>query len=167
MTRLELVLACVVLFVLLLFGLRWGWRARGRRQADLPALPSVPSELTGDLAPPLTGLYVGSTISTQWQNRIVVHRLGERAEARARLGAEGVLIERQGSSSIFIPTERLIDARLEPALAGKVVGRGGLLVLRWQLGDQLLDTGIRGDDRTQYPAWVKAISTTEQETDAS
>ena len=40
---------------------------------------------------------------------------------------------------------------------GKVVGRGGLLVLRWQHGGQDLDTGIRADDRTSYPQWVAAI----------
>lgn len=167
MTRLELVLACLALFLLLLLGMRAGWRNRGRRQADLPAPAPAPNELGADAAPPLTGLYVGSTVATQWQNRIVVHRLGERAECTARLTAAGVLIERQGSTPVFISRAALVDARLEPALAGKVVGPGGLLVLRWQLGDSLLDTGIRGDDRTQYPAWVRAISQQKQETEAS
>ncbi len=167
MTRLELVLACVLLFVLLLLGMRWGWRNRGRRQADLPPLPAPPAQFGPDLVPPLTGLYVGSTVATEWQNRIVVHGLGERAECTARLSEVGVLIERQGTSPIFIAESALVDARLEPALAGKVVGRGGLLVLRWQLGSGLLDTGLRGDDRTQYPDWVKRISQQKQENDAS
>jgi len=166
-TRLELVLACVVLFVLLLLGMRWGWRNRGRRQSDLPALPARPAAIGPDLVPAITGLYVGSTVATQWQNRIVVHGLGVRADCTARLSAQGVLIERQGAEDLFIPTGELVDARLEPALAGKVVGRGGLLVLRWHLGPQLLDTGIRADDRTVYPAWVTAISQPKQETDAS
>jgi hypothetical protein len=167
MTRLELVLGCVVLFVLLVLGMRWGWRNRGRRQAGLPALDPVPAELGPDLVAPLTGLYVGSTIATEWQNRIVAHGLGERADAVARLTGRGVVIERQGSTPIFIAGPALVDARLEPALAGKVVGRGGLLVLRWRLGEQLLDTGLRGDDRSVYPEWVRAISQQKQETDAS
>jgi hypothetical protein len=75
----------------------------------------------------------------------------------ARLTEAGVSITRQGSTPIFLPAAQLIDARLEPALAGKVVGRGGLLVLRWQHGEQDLDTGIRADDRTSYPQWVAAI----------
>jgi len=167
MTRFELVLGCVLLFALALAGMWLGWRNRERRQSDLPPLPSVPAELGAELAPPLTGLYVGSTPATRWQDRIVAHRLGERADATARLGTAGVLIERQGSSPIFLPGEHLVDARLEPALAGKVVGAGGLLVLRWQHGGQLLDTGLRADDKTLYPAWTAAIPHNRQETDAS
>ena len=94
-------------------------------------------------------------------------RVGERADCTAHLTAAGVLVERQGTGSIFIPAAQLVDARLEPALAGKVVGRGGLLVLRWQLGNALLDTGVRGDDRRQYAQWVQAISHQKQETEAS
>jgi hypothetical protein len=96
-------------------------------------------------------------VATRWQDRIVAHSLGERAEAVVRLSAAGVLIQRQGSPDIFLPAERLIDARPEPALAGKVVGAGGLLVLRWRHGDRLLDTGIRADDKSGYPAWMHAI----------
>ena len=68
-----------------------------------------------------------------------------------------MLIARQGSPDIFLPADRLVDARLEPALAGKVVGAGGLLVLRWRHGGQLLDTGLRADDKTGYPAWLVAV----------
>jgi hypothetical protein len=167
MTRLVLVLGCVVLFVLVLLGMRLGWRNRARRQAALPPLPPLPGSLGSELVTPLTGLYVGSTTATRWQDRIVAHGLGERADCTARLGTAGVLIERQGSAPVFIPDEALLDARLEPALAGKVVGRGGLLVLRWQHGEGLLDTGLRGDDKTVYPAWIRAIAEQRQETDAS
>jgi hypothetical protein len=161
MTRLELVLGCVLLFLLALAGMWAGWRNRADRQADLPPLPAVPAglERLADLAPPLTGLYVGSTAATRWQDRIVAHRLGERAAATARLNSAGVLIARQGSPDVFLPADSLIDARLEPALAGKVVGAGGLLVLRWRLGERLLDTGLRADDKTRYPAWLAAVGT--------
>jgi len=156
-TRVELVALFVALFVVSLAAMWLGWRNRARRQSALPELASAPTELGVDVVAPLTGVYVGSTTSTRWQDRIVAHGLGETAESVARLTEAGVLIERQASPSIFIPDGELIDARLEPALAGKVVGRGGLLVLRWQHGSFCLDTGIRADDRTQYPAWIKAI----------
>ncbi len=158
MTRVLLVLGCLVLFALVLLGMRRGWSNRGQRQADLPALPEVPAELGAELAPKLSGLYVGSTVATRWQDRIVARGLGVRASSTARLTEAGALIERQGGTPIFIPDKVLIDARLEPALAGKVVGAGGLLVLRWQHGEQNLDTGIRADDKTGYPAWIAAIT---------
>lgn len=159
MTRWELVLGFLVLFALALAGMRLGWRNRGGRQSALPELPVPPVELGSELAPPLTGLYVGSTTATRWQDRIVAGGLGVRADSVLRLGAAGALIERRGATAIFVPAERLIDARLEPALAGKVVGRGGLLVLRWQHGDELIDSGLRADDKTLYPAWIRAIET--------
>jgi hypothetical protein len=159
MTRAELVLLFLGLFLLALAAMWWGWRNRAKGQSGLPELPAVPNELGVDQAPQLTGLYVGTTVATEWQNRIVARGLGQRADSVARVTSAGVVIERQGSGPIFIPSGQLLDARLEPALAGKVVGKGGLLVLRWQHGDLDLDTGLRADDRTVYPAWVRAIQT--------
>jgi len=157
MTRFALVLALLALFALALVGMWFGWKHRAQRQESLPELVAAPAYLGPDRAPALSGLYVGTTTALHWQDRIVAHRLGERAEAMSRITGEGVLIERRGSPAIFIPTAALIDARLEPALAGKVVGDGGLLVLRWRLGDFDLDTGLRADDKGIYPAWVRAI----------
>ena len=51
-----------------------------------------------------------------------------------------------------------MSARPDRALAGKVMGIEGLLVVRWQLGDQQIDSGLRGDDKTSYGAWVDAVS---------
>lgn len=158
MTRWTLVAALVLLFVLAVAGMWLGWRHRGRRQDWLPELPAAPDALGADLAAPLSGLYVGTTVAARWQDRIVARGLGARAGSVARLTETGALIQRQGSTPIFLPAGQLIDARLEPALAGKVVGQGGLLVLRWRLGEQDLDTGIRADDKTEYPAWITAIA---------
>jgi hypothetical protein len=157
MIRTLLVLGCVLAFLLALAGMYWGWSNRARRQASLPQLPDVPSDLGSPIAPELTGLYIGTTVATEWQNRIVVHTLGERADAVATCTEQGVLIDRQGSGPIFIPSAQLIDARLEAAVAGKVMGAGGLLVLRWAHGDLELDTALRADDKSLYPTWVNAI----------
>lgn len=159
MTRWLLVAACGLLFVLALAGMRRGWQHRGRRQDWLPDLPVAPDNPGADLVTPLAGLYVGTTLATRWQDRVVAGGLGTRAEAVARLTGAGALISRQGEAPVFVPAAQLLDARLEPALAGKVVGRGGLLVLRWRHGGQDLDTGIRADDRSGYPAWIAAIET--------
>lgn len=157
MIRVLLVLGCVLVFALALAGMYWGWSSRARRQADLPALPMPPESLQAPTAPLLTGLYVGTTVATQWQNRIVAQTLGERADAVATCTNDGVLIDRQGSGPIFIPAGQLVDARLEAAVAGKVMGPGGLLVIRWRHGDYELDTALRADDKSLYPLWVNAI----------
>ena len=157
MTRALLVLSCVAALVLVLVGLRRGWRSRLARQAHLPPLPVVPLELGG---PSLraTGLYVGTAFASSWQDRVLHGGLGERAAAAASLHPAGLLLTRQGAEPLFVPRAAWIEARLAPALAGKVMGEGGLLVLRWRLGESELDTAFRADDKTTYPQWVRAIN---------
>jgi hypothetical protein len=158
MTRLVLVLACVAFLLLMLLGMWWGWRNRARRQAGLPALPPVPAGLGDELAPRLDGVYVGSTFASSWQDRVVHGGLGVQANATATLHPSGVRIEREGATTIFVPREAITGARLAPGLAGRVVGAGGLLVIGWRLGDAELDTGLRADDKSAYPQWVRTIN---------
>ncbi|MGN6607556.1 MAG: PH-like domain-containing protein, partial [Jatrophihabitans sp.] len=70
MTRFLLVLLCVVLLLLGLYGMLVGWRNRAKRQAGLPSLPPVPAELDA-AQQTLSGLYVGTTIASSWQDRVV------------------------------------------------------------------------------------------------
>jgi hypothetical protein len=168
MIRLLLVLAVLVFFALCAAGMWFGWRGRARRQAAiLPEFPQPPAWVTDqaddvtppkDLLEPETGVYVGSTIAGDWQNRIAVGDIGFRAAARITLSKQGLLIDRTGASPLWIPTDRLVSARTDRALAGKVMGIAGLFVVRWQLGDQQIDSGFRGDDKSSYGAWVDTVS---------
>jgi hypothetical protein len=157
MIRTLLVVLCLAFVVLAVLGMRRGWRNRLARQAHLPPLPDIPKEL-GTPRLTATGLYVGSTFAGSWQDRVVHGGLGERADATLALHRAGLHIERTGSEPIFVPRRLWRGARLAPGLAGKVVGEGGLLVLRWQLGPALVDTGFRADDKTTYPQWVAAMN---------
>jgi hypothetical protein len=158
MTRLLLVLGCIAFLLLMLVGMWWGWRNRARRQAGLPALPPVPDAPGDELAPRLDGVYVGSTFASSWQDRVVHGGLGVQANATATLHPSGVLIEREGATAVFLPREAITGARLAPGLAGRVVGEGGLLVIGWRLGDAELDTGLRADEKSSYPQWVRTIN---------
>ncbi len=124
----------------------------------LPPLPAAPADLTAaPLLPETTGVYVGSTTAGDWQDPIAVGDLGFRSAAVLRLTGEGLLIDRTGAQPLWIPAAQLRDARTDRALAGKVMSRDGLLVVRWQLGDQLLDTGFRGDHKDVYQRWVAQL----------
>ena len=46
-------------------------------------------------------------------------------------------------------------ARVDARHAGKVAGPGGLLVITWEHGGMLLDTGFRADDRTTHAVWAR------------
>jgi hypothetical protein len=166
MIRVLLVLVVVVFFALCVTGMWFGWRGRARRQSailsDFPAPPTWAAEEDGerpkDLVEPETGVYVGSTIAGDWQNRIAIGDIGFRAAATMSLSRQGLLIERTGASPLWIPADALLSARTDRALAGKVMGIEGLFVVRWQLGDQQIDSGLRGDDKNSYAAWVDAVS---------
>lgn len=158
MTRFLLVGLCVLLFAVAVWGMRVGWRHRSGRQGDLPELPRPPADLGGPLAEVMSGVYVGTAFATSWQDRVVARGLGPRSNASASLTESGVLIDREGADAIFLPVVSIVDARLAPGLAGKVVGAGGLLVIRWRLGDTELDSGMRGDDKSIYASWVHTIN---------
>ena len=164
MIRTLLVLATLVVIVLLLAAMLRGWRRRAARQdVLLPGLSTAPPADLGEVVVgPATGLYVGTTFATSWQDRVVLGGLGRRAAGTATLYGTGALFERRGDTPVFLDWDLLHGARVEPALAGKVLGRGGLLVVRWHHapagGDVLqLDTGFRADDRRVYLDWVTAL----------
>ncbi|TQM84177.1 hypothetical protein FHX81_6617 [Saccharothrix saharensis] len=157
MTRVLLSLAVLAIFLLCLYGMWRGWRRRARRQAEvLPEFPQPPAE-TGATMLETTGVYVGTTIGDDWQDRVAVGDIGHRAEATLKLTEQGVLVERTGASALWIPTAQLDGARTARGLAGKVMTADGLLVVRWHLGDRVFDTGFRGDDKDVYEQWVQAL----------
>jgi hypothetical protein len=157
MTRAILVLVCVAILLLTLGAMRRGWLNRMARQSVLPALPPRPADLGAEVLR-ADGLYVGTTYSSSWQDRVVHAGVGERAAATAVLSTAGLSLDRDGASAIFVPRTAFVEARLAAGLAGKVMGEGGLLVVRWRLGEAELDTAFRADDKTTYPAWVAAIN---------
>ncbi|SFT06619.1 transporter [Saccharopolyspora flava] len=158
MERTLWVLALAALAALVFFGMRRGWLARARRQeAELPPFPERPADPGAETLAPATGMYIGTTKADDWQDRIAVGDIGHRANGTAHLHATGLLIERDGASAVWIPAASVVDARLDHKLANKVVPGAGLVVVTWRLGDQLLDTGFRGDDKQAQTEWAEAI----------
>jgi hypothetical protein len=162
--RLVLTVLVILLFLLCVAGMWWGWRNRARRQAAvLPPLPEMPGWWDGGqrpgepLLPGATGVYVGTTMAGQWQNRVAIGDIGFRSAAKLELFPTGLLIDRTGATPLWIPADAVADARTDRALAGKVMGIDGLLVVRWRLGDHELDSGFRGDDKDSYGEWVRAL----------
>lgn len=166
MIRALLVLALAALVVLIFYGMWRGWVHRQRRQSDLPPFPVMPEGISApELLPAETGLYVGTTYAGDWQDRIAVGDIGHRANATARLWPEGLLLEREGASPLWIPRESVVDARVDHKLANKVVPGAGLWVVSWRHGDRVLDTGFRPDEKETQEQWAKSIATGEAQRD--
>ncbi|MFF5568886.1 hypothetical protein ACFY7Z_23180 [Streptomyces sp. NPDC012623] len=153
----------LLLFIALVYWLmRQGWKWRGSLQSDLPELPTRPAtgtpEHPGEARLRTEGRYHGSTTAGQWLDRIVAHGLGSRSRVELTLTDAGLDVVRPGANDFFIPAERLREARLDKGIAGKVLAEGGLLIVTWQLGDTLIDSGFRSDRSAEHAAWVEAIN---------
>ncbi|WP_151774884.1 PH-like domain-containing protein [Streptomyces abyssomicinicus] len=148
----------LALFVALVYWLmREGWKWRSTLQGDLPELPQAP-EPAGEPELTLTGRYHGSTTAHQWLDRIVARGLGTRSRAELTLTDAGLAVGRPGADDFFVPAGRLREARLDKGIAGKVLTEGGLLVVTWEHGDRLIDSGFRSDRSAEHTEWVAALN---------
>ncbi len=135
----------LILFALLglaYVGMWRGWKRRGRKH-DLPPLVDAPSVANLPEAKLQSGArYFGTTTSGDWLDRVVARGLGARSTCRLSLSDEGLDVIRL-AGSFRIPASALRGARHDKGIAGKVVPPHGVLVVTWQHGDHLLDTGFR------------------------
>ncbi len=158
MDRVLLTLGFLGAVVLLWLLMLKGWRARVRRQADLPP-PPVPPEMPGRVVLPATaGLFVGTTFADDWLDRVAVHDLAHRAAGWLRLDSDGVHVEREGLPDLYVPYDVVEGVSLGDALAGKVIGPEGMVLLDWRLGGRLLTSGFRADDHAVHRRVVDAVT---------
>lgn len=159
--RIALVAATLGLIALALWGMRKGWQHRAERQSDVPAPAELPpAGFPGaGLAPiaGISGLYAGSAVHGDWTDRIVVHELGVRSRASIAVGEQGVWIDRDGARSLFIPGPAISGVRVDRGTAGTVRAKDSVIVITWQLGDRLLDTGFRADDSPAHAALLDGL----------
>ncbi|MFE1956453.1 hypothetical protein [Streptomyces sp. NPDC059479] len=148
----------LLLFIAFVYWLmRQGWKWRGSLQSGLPELPSAPAA-PGTATLAMTGRYHGSTTAGQWLDRIVAHGLGARSRVELMLTGAGLDVVRPGANDFFIPAAQLREARLDKGIAGKVLAEGGLLIVTWEHGGTLIDSGFRSDRSAEHTAWVEAVN---------
>lgn len=148
----------LALFIALVYWLmREGWKWRGTLQGDLPELPDAPEE-PGAARLTMSGRYHGSTTAGQWLDRIVAHGLGTRSRVELTLTDAGLDVVRPGAADFFVPLTQVREARLDKGIAGKVLSEGGLLVVTWEHGDKLIDSGFRSDHAAEHTEWVETLN---------
>ncbi len=152
------VLAVLIAFIIQL--MMRGWRERARRQAALiGTLPSMPDMVGSPIVAPTRGVYVGCTIAPSWHERVAVGDLGYRSKAVLTRYPEGIMVQRSGARPIWIPQDSITAIRTERGMVGKAMTNHGVLAIRWRLPSGTeIDTGFRGNDRSDYARWLAETS---------
>ncbi|WP_407317780.1 hypothetical protein UQW22_14405 [Isoptericola halotolerans] len=128
-----------------------------------PALPADEVALGAVRLGPLEATYVSSTLSGDWLARVGAHGLGDRSAAHVTVLDGGVVVDRDGAPPVLVPVAALRAVGTAPGMAGKYVGRDGLVVLTWQVpsdgetGAALLDTGLRTRFTADNARLVEAV----------
>ena len=142
--RLALTVA-VVLFLLAMFWLMWrGWKHREARQSYLAPLPIMP-EHTSQPRFHCDGRYVGTVLAPDWLDRVVAQGMGAPGRAEITVFDQGLFVDRDGAQALFLPTDVLVSVDTGRGIAGQVFEKDGLVIITWNLADQLLATGVRAD----------------------
>ena len=141
--------AIVVVFLAVLLLLMFlGWRARRRRQREIPPLTAAPVDL-GTTHASLTGKYVATTASGAPLDRIAVHGLGFRSNVVVVVADLGILLQLPGQD-LFIPLEDLRDVRRATWTIDRVVEKDGLQLIEWMLGDRVVDSYLRMAEPAEF-----------------
>ncbi|AMM20886.1 hypothetical protein AX769_12985 [Frondihabitans sp. PAMC 28766] len=136
-------LACVGVY----FVMRWGWKRRGRRQADVARPTPAPAE--GDLGTAALSrdlFYVATTRSGDQLDRIVTHGLGFRGRAVATVHPEGLVLDIAGVRPFLIPIADITSVATATWTIDRVVENGGLVRIGWRLGEAPVDTYLRDNE---------------------
>ena len=158
-TILALVLALVY------WGMRQGWRRRERVSATtVPQVPAAPTELGTARTEPLEATYVSSTTAGDWLDRVSTHDLGVRSAAQVQVYDAGVLVRRNGAEDVFVPAAQVRSVGTASGMAGKFMGRDGLVVLTWApdaapADGPRLAPGLLVRHRADRPRLVEAVRT--------
>jgi hypothetical protein len=148
-------LVVVVLVGLAFTGMWFGWRARRRRQADVPALATPPASL-GEVRRREDLFYVATTRADAPLDRIAVHGLGFRARAQLTVADAGLRLDIAGERPVFIAAADLVGAGRATWAIDRAVSNSGLVFFRFRLGDADVDAYVRPEDPA---ALVEAIET--------
>src|SRR5690625_5824287 len=104
MPHLLAVVILIALTLIILALMRRGWRNR-EKAITISHLPPLPPGPTPN-EPGVTGVYVSTTLAGQPLERVVTKGLGVKSPVRVFIRDDGVLLERRGATSLFIPLDR-------------------------------------------------------------
>lgn len=153
--RLALTAGFALLAVLAAVLLRLGWRRKAAAQSQLPVPAAPPVDFNGEV---IRGKYVGSSFAGDWLARVVVHGLGLPSQAELEWSDAGIAIRPVARPAWFIPRADLAQVRADRAVAGKVYEADGMIILKWRLGADWLESGFRAAATADHLRFLQSLN---------
>jgi len=157
MSRLIPALIIAGIVVLLLALMWWGWRGRQRRQAGLATLQGVPAD-AGQVVLTVSLFYVATTQHDSPLERIAVGGLGYPARASVAVRERGLELAIPGQDALFIPFVDVDSVFRAQHTIDRAVERDGLVVLRYRIGESVVDSYFRIVDPAAAVGFVDDVA---------
>lgn len=159
MDRFLLTMLVVATIAVVFLLMAWGWRNGLKRSAHI----AMPSEVVDApiAAGPWEGRFLGTTYAGRWLDRVHAHDLGVRSMVTITVTLQGVNVVRPGARSFSVPMADLVAARADSGIAGRAYETGGIIVVTFRLGDDLLEFGVRFPSTADHLAALAALAPTE------
>jgi len=124
----------------------WGWVNRRNRFRYLEEHlnGSIPDSAPTDS---FEGFHVATTLAEKPLERVPIGPLSFRSKAHFVIYPEGLLIASRGEKTIFLSARKGLRAGLATWTIDRVVEPDGLILVRWTLGPEEIDTYLRVVDR--------------------
>lgn len=143
--RILLVLGMLAILLMVFYFMRRRWKNMTiASEVELPPIVQFPPE---SFAPLVTvpGLFLGTSPANNWMLRVMAEGLGVRSRATCQWSTEGVFFQREGASDVFIDMNAILGSGFGRGVAGTVRAKDSVLMIRWLLGEAILESGFRAD----------------------
>ena len=157
----------VIIFLFLVLGLMvWGWMSRRRRQAHLPALSAVPSEV-GEVFGTFAGLYVATALAANPLERIAVRGLGFRSRVVITVAEAGIILAIPGQDEVLIPVSSIAASGRSTWAIDRVVEDNGLSTISWSLGNTAVTSSFRLELASEFSDATRRLTISPVESNSS
>ncbi|GAB3617470.1 hypothetical protein GCM10027416_20270 [Okibacterium endophyticum] len=152
----------VVGIIVVALGAMWlAWRSRTAKDASIAPSAQIPAAGIHPIAA-AAALYVATTRAERPLERLALAGLAYRARADVTVAEEGVVIAARGEEPVFIGASALVGSGEATWTIDRVVEKDGLVMVRWQAGDDLLDSYLRIGDQTDHRHVLDALASIRQ-----
>ncbi len=158
MLRTLLVLVMIAIIFLIFRSMWRSWRRRVVKGEVIPSLSAVPATDAEALFSVSHATYLGTVTDDHWLDRVAAQGLGGRGPAAIRVLAHGLVVDRVGAQSHFIPGEAIAEVALAKGIAGRVYGHDSVVVVSWVWGSTLMHTGLRVADSDSRAALMSSLA---------